>query len=890
MLIEREDQLAQLIEIADSANDGRGAIVLISGEAGIGKTSMLEEFRLRASGPRKILWGGCDALFTPRPLGPLHDMAHQFVPHIKMLLSQHTPSGQLFSEILNTIEDELNGSVLIFEDAHWADHATLDFLKYIGRRIAILPVMIAISFRSDEILATHPLREVLGDLPSAYVKRMELAPLSREGVKLLGTPPGYTSDDLYDVTGGNPFFVTELIAGADYDNNDIPASVKDAVAARLNRLGQSERGFLETISLFPGVVPRHVLDPLFGAEGETLAMACVGRGLLMQNVKGELRFRHELARLATLARLSVAKQKQFHGAILSALQEGDSTATLDQLVHHSAGALDGKRVLNFAPKAAARAASVGAHREAAAHYRTALRFVDEADSETAATLYENWAYEAGLALQIDDEVIDARRHAVTLWRALGRADKVGDNLRWLSRLHWYRGEAAEAGRFADEAVRVLDNAEPSHEKAMAYSLRSQLHMLNFRMDEAIDWGERAMALAEQFDDDEVKIHALNNIGTALIFQNKGDGVAKLEESLKLAIAHGHHEHVARVYTNLSEYAVEFRKFDLAEKTIADGIAFDTQHDLDSWTHYLVGRLAQLRLEQGRFRDAETIAEGVLSLDRLTLLMKLPALLVLARARVRLGDDNAQETLEQAIQSAAATDEPQYIVPAHLAYVEWAWLNEKRTVASQHLEPLVAFGVSKMHEWNRGEAAILAHRMEIVAPADFIADLPKPYAEELANDAEAASNTWLNLGAPYPAALALLHAAQSEADATRLCSALKILEPMEAAATNLAREKARAFGVSAKMPRFRRGPNSSARNHPLGLTAREQQILVLISTGATNKEIASSLSRSHRTIEHHVSSVLTKLNVTSRMEAMLRVQNEPWLIPKSLLAIANSTAD
>src|SRR5690606_40088483 len=108
---------------------------------------------------------------------------------------------------------------------------------------------------------------------------------------------------------------------------------------------------------------------------------------------------------------------------------------LDLLVHHTAGALDGKRVLELAPRAARVAASAGAHREAAAHFATALRFVDEAEPEMAAELYENWAYEAGLALGIDDEVLEARRHAMTRWRAPGRTDKVGGKRRCPAYLH-----------------------------------------------------------------------------------------------------------------------------------------------------------------------------------------------------------------------------------------------------------------------------------------------------------------------------------------------------------------------------------------------------------------------------------------------------------------------
>ena len=600
----------------------------------------------------------------------------------------------------------------------------------------------------------------------------------------------------------------------------------------------------------------------------------------MQNVNQSLRFRHELARLSTLARVSTTEQKNMHTRVLAAMLASDPDPPLDQLVHHAASAMDGKRVLEFAPKAAANAASVGAHREAAAHLATALRFVDEAKPEIAAQLYEDWAYEAGLALRISDEVIEARRHAITLWRALGRIEKVGRNLRWISRLHWYRGEALEANHFADEAVRVLESTPPSSERAMAYSLRSQLHMLNDRMDEAVEWGERALALEEQYPDIEVRIHALNNVGTALVFRDKPEGIELLETSLALALDVGHHEHAARVYTNLAEYAVEFKNFELAARIINDGIAFDTQHDLDAWTHYLVGRLAQLRMEQGRLRDAETIAQGVLRLDRLTLLMRLPALIVLARVRARLGSADAYELASQALQNAMATDEVQYVIPARFTLIELAWLNDEHEKALEHLRNLTEISKAELHRWNTADLVLWADRFGYALPDGYMTELPAPCSAEIAGDPEAAAAAWMSLELPHNAAMALLRT-DGDTSADAFARAIKMLGKLEANATiTKARSIADSLGIAKQMPRARRGPYKSARNHPLGLTGREQDVLRQMAEGATNRDISANLKRSPRTIEHHVSSVLAKLNVANRMEAMLRVQNEPWLLPES----------
>jgi DNA-binding CsgD family transcriptional regulator/tetratricopeptide (TPR) repeat protein len=591
-----------------------------------------------------------------------------------------------------------------------------------------------------------------------------------------------------------------------------------------------------------------------------------------------LRFRHELARQATLDRLAPAAQRKLHARVedvLSALPKGEASAALSRRVHHAAGAEDGARVLELAPEAASEAARLGAHREAAAHLATALKYADMAPPALAARLYEDWAYEAGLALRIDDSVIDARRRAILLWRELGRIDKVGLNLRWLSRLHWYRGEAEQAERFANEAVRELETLPPGPELAMAYSARSQLHMLHDRADEAIEWGMRAIALAEELGEAETRVHALNNVGTALLFANRPGGRERLEESLTLALKHGFHEQAARAYTNFSEYAVVFKDFELAERIIAEGIAFDTKHDLDAWTHYLVGRQAQLRMEQGRLRESETIAQGVMGLDRLTLVMKLPALTVLGKVRMRLGEADGVALLERALVDALATGEPQNIVPVRLALVEASWMREEWTACHDQLSALAGMELDGFDPWERGELATWWRRSKMPGkPRDK--DIAAPRATELHGEPIAAADEWLRLGLPYEAALALMQAEGAQAG-DALARAVGILDRIGARlAASYARSLARRLGIAAQLPKLRRGPYAAARGHPLGLTRNEQQVLSLIAKGLGNREIAKQLSRSPRTIEHHVSAVLGKLNAANRMEVMLRLRGEPWL--------------
>lgn len=408
---------------------------------------------------------------------------------------------------------------------------------------------------------------------------------------------------------------------------------------------------------------------------------------------------------------------------------------------------------------------------------------------------------------------------------------------------------------------------------MAYSLRSQLHMLNDQMDDAVLWGQRALDLAEQFAATDVRIHALNNVGTALAFRGNAQGVGMLEESLSLALIGNHHEHAARAYNNLAEYAVEFRRFELAEKSLGDGIAYDIEHDLDSWTYYLSGRLAQLRLDQGRLTDANTIAQGVMEREPLTLLMKLPAGLVRSRTALRLGNTDAMAQMLEVLKDALATDELQHVVPARLGLIEAAWLLDLDEVGVEHASALLALSETDRHPWNIGERSVWARRLGLggeIVPAG----LPEPYALELAGNPRAAFDAWQTLGLPYAAALAL---AQSPEPAD-LIEALTLFDSIGAEAGSAkVRRLSISRGLDAELPNRRRGPYKGAKDHPLGLTTREQEILSLLAKGFTNREISDHLSRSQRTVEHHVSAVLAKLNASSRIAAVLRVQNEPWLI-------------
>jgi hypothetical protein len=255
-LLERGSYLADLTAWFAAVDERGGCIALVRGEAGIGKTFLLNEFS-RQQRETRVLWGACDALFTPRPLAPLHDVARQAQGPLLAAINSGANRDKIFAAMLDELER--TKTLVVFEDLHWADEATLDLLKYLGRRIQRSRAMLVVTYRDDEVDPRHPLRSVIGDLPRPSTHRMSLSPLSEPAVAILATRAGRPSGGLHGVTGGNPLFVTEILAAV---AGAVPSTVRDAVLARVGRLGPAARDVAELVSVVPAKTERWLLDPL----------------------------------------------------------------------------------------------------------------------------------------------------------------------------------------------------------------------------------------------------------------------------------------------------------------------------------------------------------------------------------------------------------------------------------------------------------------------------------------------------------------------------------------------------------------------------------------------------------------------------------------------------
>ncbi|MEP0189747.1 MAG: AAA family ATPase [Erythrobacter sp.] len=868
MLAERDIELARLSAAAGGIGAG-GRVVTVSGEAGIGKTALLREFAARHAQDCECVWGMCDALFTPRPLGPVHDIA-------AMLFEQEDETNgssgtALFSQLLAALSRSQAPTIIIIEDVHWADIGTLDFIRFLGRRITMCKALMIVSFRNDELGRDHPLLRVLGEIPSDQLERIELQPLSLAAIAEMIDDNGRDPEKLLAATNGNPFFLSEILASVDADRQ-VPASVQDAVNGRLSRLTPEQIKLLEALSIIPvPIVPELHCGWIDNYPG--LLRDCLDLSILVEDTDGRLRFRHELARLATTNRCSSIEIRNLHRRHLAFILKNGEGRDAGEVLHHARGAADAKMVLRYAPIAAEKAALLGAHKEAADYLDVALEYVDEAEPEEAAQLYESWAYEAAIAHRIDDRVIEARRHALTMWRALGRDERLADNLRHLSRLHWYRGEAIKASRYLDDAVQLLERLEDKSRLALAYSMRSQMHMLASRMEEAINWGQRALTVMENEPAPEVQVHALNNIGTARMFLGDEHGIADLETSLELALAQNLHEDAARVFTNLSEYAVDMRRLDIAEEMLERGIKFDTEHDLDSWTYYLLGRKAQLRLEQGRLDEVEALCRSVIETPGQTLLMKLPARIMLARLYVRTSHEDAPSTLQKAHKDALATGEVQYCIPVLIAMLEQAWLTDSQELSAQAMDGLGRIDSSCFSVWSRAEFAFWSNLVGEPSPLTKVQG-QTAFGPALKGDFLETGMRFARLGADY---LANLCFGLSDNVKTVSSGFAELNRRGAKAAVARLTDLLESRGIARQDITLPRGPYRASRENPFGLTAKEMTVLEHLAVGLSNAQIAEEMSRSQRTVEHHVSAILHKLEVENRLAVLLKVRDEPWII-------------
>jgi DNA-binding CsgD family transcriptional regulator/tetratricopeptide (TPR) repeat protein len=850
-LLERADDLAALRDAFDAVAANRtGRLVAVGGEAGVGKTSLVRGFCDGLPRGTRVLWGVCDPLLTRRPLGPLADVAEATTGELAELVDR----GAKPYEVADALRRELASrvpTVLVIEDVHWADEATLDVVRLSGRRIETTPSLVVTTFRDDELDRTHPFRVVLGELATiAGVRRLRLQPFSAAAVAELAATIGIDADELYRTTTGNPFFVTEILAAG---GAAIPQTLRDAVLARAARLRPSARALLEAAAIVAPGAELWLLASFPDYAPDALE-ECLVSGMLT----GErtIDFRHELARLAIEDSLPLNRRVELHRVALAALTVPPAgAADRARLAHHADAAGDADAVLAHAPAAGDDAAAVGAHREAAAQYARALRFADGRPQEERALLLERLSAEARVVEDLD-AAVGARRGALECYRATGDRLKEGEQLCRLARLLQWVGERADAEAAATQALELLEQLPPGRELALTYGVLAWLSETKQDIDPAVAWGEKAIALAEEVGDDEALLDALTTVGSSRAKVGLAEGRANLTRALDLARARGRDADAARAWANLGTAAMVNRTYEVAERDCDGGVAFAAERGLELYRLYILSNRARVRLDRGRWTEAAEDAEVVLRLVERPTIPRLSALYVRALVRARRGDPEAWAPLDE-LRAHADAAELQRRHPVAIAAAEALWL-EGRT---DEVEAVTAeaFALAREKRFARivGDLAYWRRRAGI---DDAVADeAAEPHASSLRGDWRSAAEQWTALGCPYEAALARAEADEEEPLREALAELQRLgAQPAAAIVARRLRER------GAK--RVPRGPRAATTENAAGLTARELEVLALLAEGLRNVDVAARLFLSEKTVDHHVSAVLRKLGVRSRGEA------------------------
>lgn len=844
-LIERESQLAALRQYADEASQGSGRLVLISGEAGVGKSVLLEESAHDLNDAR-WLWAGCDGLFTPAALGPLLDLASQLDGELLRLCHAEAKRDQLYGALLQQLGDLQSFTVLVIEDVHWADEATLDLLSYLGRRIQHLPVLLLVTYRDDALVATDPLRLTLGALAiQRATRRLSLATLSAAGVATLAEGTMIDATELHRLTAGNPFFVIEVLQAG---NDALPASVRDAVLARTRTLSTSARDALDTAALIgsrmqSGLLVSLLDDPLVVDE-------LISHGLLIKD-GDDLRFRHEIARVAIEAAVPPYRKAAMHTKIMDALLSQGCNDDA-RLAFHAEGAGRDDLVVRYGSRAGRRASELAAHREAAAQYGRALQSATDTDLRTRAELSDAVAQELALVDRWEESA-EMRTAALELWRGAGDLRRESQSLLRLSVAMWRLCRGAESKQAREGALALAQECASGPEIARAYERMASHRLAEGRYEEGIAMARQAREMAEQLGLTDVIGDALDTEAKAIRGRG-GEWAVPMQAALESAWSGGHEEQAGRAFARTYMWYCEDLRPEEAERCYGDALAYCEEHDIGTFVVCLQGQRTAVLEQNGRWDECISLGHALLDQHRLSPWNRLRPLCSTAKVMARRGEQGFWPYLDEAMESALRLGEPEWIRPVGIARTEARWLEGRLDAASYELDRVCSFSAGATAV-DRCWMALWMRRLGRTAQAVDI----EPFGSQLTGDGARAAALWDRLGYRYEAALALLDTKED----THLRESLRRLVDLGAdAAARRVRQTMRDLGIRS----IPAGARTATKAHPRGLTAREQEILELLSQGQSNEEIAASLFISVRTVEHHVSAILGKLGATTRKDA------------------------
>jgi DNA-binding CsgD family transcriptional regulator len=844
-LLEREAELQALMATVEAVRRGHGAVVLVGGEAGIGKTSLLRAVREHARLPFHV--GRCEPLSVPEPLGPLRELAAAVgaADMPELLGGDRRALARGLQKALTSRGPAVAG----IEDAHWADPATLDMVRILARRAEDAPLALVVTLRDDELAANPPLAVLVGDLATdPGVTRFALRPLSLDAVRLLAAGVSVDPDQVARVTGGNPFLVIEALAAG----GTLPASVRDATLARVARLGPRARELVNVAAIAGQRVSPELLEELAPGHEDAFEEA-LAYGVLTDD-GATLGFRHELTRQAIERALSTPRRATFHGRVAEVLARR-SDPDHARIAHHADAAGLATMAARHAALAATTAERVGALLEAGLQLDRALRLGSDLSSEMRIDLLIRYARSMNFAGRDLERARAAAEEAVRLADGSGDRPAGGRARAVLSATLWSLDRLREARTAAADAVSLLDGTGALADLARAHAALVRIESIAFDPSEAIAHGRQALAAAADAGLDEARIDTLISLGLAHGHRGSPDAARMLEDARREAQASGTAIQVIRAHVNAFAVAGDGRDWEWADRVATDAVKRFADFDTTIPRQYLIVLQARTLLDRGRYDEAlARVAQGRGDWHGGLVIADAVEALVLARR----GEGEPRIQLEAALAQIDGLPPGWRHMFLRAALAEVAWIAGDLSGAREQVRAGLAAPFAFQLVRPAGDALLWAARCgDPIAPRVDAPPLPEPVRLELAGDWRGAIRAWRALGAPYEAALSAL-----TGDERAAREAMATLKRLGALASSRAFAREREARGAASL----RGPRRSTLANAAGLTRREQDVLEVLAGGATNTEIAAALHLSERTVAHHVSAILGKLRVPTRTAA------------------------
>jgi DNA-binding CsgD family transcriptional regulator len=853
-LLERDEELRDLAALARRVGRDPGRVVLMRGEAGVGKTAVISELVTGADPAVRVLQGWCDPLVTPRPLGPLIDALAGLDRRVVDGLVSALDGGDTGGVYRRLLEVLRSGPrwLWVVEDMHWADGATLDLLRFLGRRISGLPLLLVMTYRDDEVGPQHPLAAAIGDVAtSAAITRIGLTPLSRDAVAELSAGSGLNATDLHRLTGGNPFYVTEIL-GAGPDRDGLPHSVAEAVLGRLARLSDAGRDTAHAVAVCgprASLALVHAICP----RAKDGMDECLRAGVLVAE-DGVLGFRHELARRATLDQIPDHERQVLHRGAMDVLSatpvEPDGLAAL---AFHADQSGDDDAAVRYGIAGAQRAAALDANREAAELYALALRHAHNVPAEQKVLWIEGHAFARYLYGDADTSA-SLWRQAITMRRAMGDRLGEGEDLGLLSHLLWASlgrfGEATEAAR---SSLELLEQLGPTKQLARSLANSVALSVASYDL-MADEYATRAIELGTAVGDQGAVMSARCLTALSSVMQG-GPGWEDIETTWRAAMSDKElAEHVGIVGGAIGWTAALHHDLDRAQRYSDELSKFCDADDLGYYEVMPVVVAALVALQRGDWSSAIASAEEAFTRRGLTDVNSTMPRIAVALVRARRGEKQTGPPLDPPADNAEPGDFF-FFSPAWAARAEIAWLDGDDEAAAAEAKRALAVAGPRADPWLTGRLQRWLHLAG--DGTQTISDPPTPYQMETNGDWQVAAAEWERLGCPYDAALARLGGD---------------LDAVQSAATTFRRLGARAATRRAQQRLTElRGPTTPGRaSHskidPHGLTRRQREVAGLLAAGNSDAAIAAALHLSPKTVGHHVEAILAKLGVANRVQA------------------------